>query len=92
MGEFGCVNRATEREQKFQQYYLKYYAKLARTYGVPCIVWDNGSKGHGNEKHAFIDHATGEYCSPEAQAAMEAMVNSYNNDLTLEDVYNSAPK
>ena len=92
MGEFGCVNRATEREQKFQQYYLKYYAKLARTYGVPCIVWDNGAKGHGNEKHAFIDHATGEYCSPEAQAAMEAMVNSYNNDLTLEDVYNSAPK
>ena len=92
MGEFGCVNRATEREQAFQQYYLKYYAKLAKTYFVPSIIWDNGAKGAGNEKHAFIDHGTGEYCSPEAKAAIEAMVDSYKNTLSLEDVYNSAPK
>ena len=92
MGEFGCVNRATEREQAFQQYYLKYYAKLAKTYFVPSIIWDNGSKGAGNEKHAFIDHGTGEYCSPEAKAAIEALVDSYKNTLSLEDIYNSAPK
>ena len=92
MGEFGCVNRATEREQAFQQYYLKYYAKLAKTYFVPSIIWDNGAKGVGNEKHAFIDHSTGEYCSPEAKAAIEALVDSYKNTLSLEDIYNSAPK
>ena len=92
MGEFGCVNRATEREQAFQQYYLKYYAKLAKTYFVPSIIWDNGAKGAGNERHAFIDHGTGEYCSPEAKAAIEALVDSYKNTLSLEDVYNSAPK
>ena len=92
MGEFGCVNRATEREQAFQQYYLKYYAKLAKTYFVPSIIWDNGAKGAGNEKHAFIDHGTGEYCSPEAKAAIEALVDSYKNTLSLEDIYNSAPK
>ena len=92
MGEFGCVNRATAREQAFQQYYLKYYAKLAKTYFVPSIIWDNGAKGAGNEKHAFIDHGTGEYCSPEAKAAIEALVDSYKNTLSLEDVYNSAPK
>ena len=92
MGEFGCVNRATTREQAFQQYYLKYYAKLAKTYFVPSIIWDNGAKGAGNERHAFIDHGTGEYCSPEAKAAIEAMVDSYKNTLSLEDVYNSAPK
>lgn len=91
MGEFGCVNRATAREQAFQQYYLKYYAKLAKTYGVPSIIWDNGAKGAGNEKHAFIDHGTGEYCSPEAEAAIKAMVGSYNDDLTLDDVYRNAP-
>jgi len=91
MGEFGCVNRATEREQAFQQYYLKYYAKLAKTYFVPSIIWDNGAKGAGNEKHAFIDHGTGEYCSPEAKAAIEALVDSYKNTLSLEDIYNSAP-
>ena len=92
MGEFGCVNRATAREQAFQQYYLKYYAKLAKTYFVPSIIWDNGAKGAGNEKHAFIDHGTGEYCSPEAKAAIEALVDSYKNPLSLEDRYNSAPK
>ena len=92
MGEFGCVNRATEREQAFQQYYLKYYAKLAKTYFVPSIIWDNGVKGAGDERHAFIDHGTGEYCSPEAKAAIEALVDSYKNTLSLEDIYNSAPK
>ena len=91
MGEFGCVNRATAREQAFQQYYLKYYAKLSKTYGVPCMIWDNGAKGHGNERHAFINHGTGEYCSSEAQAAIEALIASYTNDLTLEEVYNQAP-
>lgn len=92
MGEFGCVNRATAREQAFQQYYFRYYAKLARMYGVPCMVWDNGAHGAGNERHAFIDHGTGSYCSPEAKAAMEALIGSYNSTQSLEDVYNNAPK
>ena len=92
MGEFGCVNRATAREQAFQQYYFRYYAKLSKMYGVPSILWDNGAKGHGNEKHAFIDHGTGQFCSKEAEAAIKALIDSYNNDLTLEQVYNNAPK
>ena len=92
LGEFGCVNRATEREQKFQQYYFRYFAKLSQIYGVPCMVWDNGAKGAGNERHAFFDHATGDYCSAEAAAAMKALVDSYTNSQTLEDVYNNSPK
>ncbi len=91
LGEFGCVNRATAREQAFQQYYLRYYAKLAKIYGIPSVIWDNGAKGHGNEKHAYFDHATGEYHSPEAKAAIEALVKSYNSSETLEQVYNTAP-
>ena len=92
MGEFGCVNRETEREQKFQQYYFRYYAKLSQIYGVPCMVWDNGAKGAGNEKHAFFDHGTGVYCSDGAKSAMQALVDSYTNTLTLEETYNNAPK
>lgn len=92
MGEFGCVNRSTGREQKFQQYYLKYYAKVAKTYGVPCLIWDNGAKGGGYECHAFIDHGTGEFCSTEAKEAIQALVSSYNNSLTIEDVYRNAPR
>ena len=91
MGEFGCVNRGTEREQAFQQYYLKYYVTAAKTYGVPCFIWDNGAKGAGEEKHAFLDHATGEYCSTGAEAAMRAMTSAYKSAYTLEDIYNQAP-
>lgn len=91
MGEFGCVNRATGREQKFQQYYLKYYAKLAQQYGVPSIIWDNGAAGAGNEKHAFVNHGTGEFCSPEAEAAIQGMIYSYTSNLSLDDIYDSAP-
>ena len=85
------MNRATAREQAFQQYYLKYYTKAAKTYGVPCFIWDNGAKGAGNECHAFFDHATGEYCSDGASAAMRAMVSAYKSSYTLEDIYNQAP-
>ena len=95
MGEFGCVNRGTIRQQVFQQYYLKYFAKLAKDYGVPAIIWDNGAKGAGNECHAFFDHGTGAYCSSEAEAAMKALLESYYNDspeYTLETIYNGAPK
>ncbi len=91
LGEFGCVNRATAREQAFQQYYLKYYAKLSKIYGIPSVIWDNGAKGHGNEKHAYFNHATGEYHSKEAEAAIEAMLKSYKSDETLKDIYDSAP-
>lgn len=91
MGEFGCVNRATEREQAFQQYYLKYFTKAAKSYGVPCFIWDNGADGAGNECHAFIDHATGEYSSAGAEAAIRAMTIAYRSDYSLEDIYNQAP-
>lgn len=91
MGEFGCVNRATELEQKFQQYYLKYYARLAKIYGVPCMLWDNGSKGTGKERHAFIDRTTGNYSSDGAKAAVEALIKSYNSKTSLEALYNVAP-
>ncbi len=92
LGEFGCVNRASAREQSFQQYYLKYYAKLSKMYGIPSMIWDNGAAGSGNERHAFINHGTGEYCSTAAKAAIEALISSYDNVLTLDDVYNNAPK
>jgi hypothetical protein len=56
------------------------------------MIWDNGAKGAGEERHAFIDHGTGEYCSTEAKAAIQALVSSYTNSLTLDDVYRNAPK
>ncbi len=91
LGEFGCVNRESAREQAFQQYYLRYFARLSKLYGVPSVIWDNGAVGAGNECHAFFDHGTGEYSSKESKAAIEALVGSYKSDMTLEEVYNTAP-
>ncbi|MCM1177154.1 MAG: cellulase family glycosylhydrolase [Clostridium sp.] len=95
IGEMGCVNRATEREQKFQQYWFEYVVKAAKTYGMAPFVWDNGAAGTGEERHAFINHGTGEYCSAGAKAAVEVMTRAMNNDdasYTLESVYENAPR
>lgn len=95
MGEMGCVNRSTPREQAFQQYYFEFYAKVARTYGIVPYVWDNGAAGSGNEKHAFINHSTGKYCSNAAKAAMEAFLKGMfteGEDYTLKSIYTNAPK
>jgi len=95
MGEMGCVNRATPREQAFQQYYLEYYAKVARTYGIVPYIWDNGAAGSGTERHAFINHATGNYCSSGAKAAIEAFLKGMfteDENYTLDTVYANAPK
>lgn len=94
MGEMGCVNRASEQEQAFQQYYLEYYAKVARTYGIIPYIWDNGASGSGEERHAFINHGTGTYCSTGAKLAIEAFLRGMfteDEDYTLESVYDSAP-
>lgn len=95
LGEMGCVNRATEREQSFQQYYFEYVVKAAKTYGLSPFVWDNGATGTGEEQHAFINHGTGAYCSTGAQKAVEAMVRAMNtgdDSYTLNYVYANAPK
>lgn len=94
IGEFGCVNRKAERERAFQKYFLEYYCKAAHDAGIPCILWDNGSTGTGNECHGFINHATGAYVGY-AEEVVNTMVNAWNNEdsaYTLQSVYNNAPK
>lgn len=91
LGEFGCVNRESSQDQAFQQYYLRYFAALSRLYGVPSIIWDNGSKSTGRECHGFINHGTGEWQSAAAQKAIQEMLKSYNSDSKLEDIYKTAP-
>lgn len=94
VGEFGCVNRKSEREKAFQKYYLEYYVKAAKDAGVPCILWDNGSTSTGKECHGFFNHASGAYIGY-AEDVIKAMVNAWTNEdntYTLQSVYNSAPK
>lgn len=95
IGEMGCANRATEREQAFQRYWFEYVVKAAKTYGMAPFVWDNGAEGAGSETHAFINHGTGKYASESARKAVETMTKAMNTEdekYTLDSVYANAPK
>ena len=95
LGEYGCSmrNKSDARSWAFYLYYLEYVSKAARTYAIPAMLWDNGSKGWGKERHGYIDHGTGEFTST-SQAPVEAILKGWcTNDesYTLDTVYNSAP-
>lgn len=93
-GECGCVNKTSERSKAFQKYYLEYFSKAARSYGMPCIIWDNGVAQTSNgEAFGYVNHGTGAYIG-NGSAIIPAMAKGQNDSspsYTLESVYNSAP-
>ncbi len=96
MGEFGCSFRSKSdaRPWAFFLYYLEYVVKAAKTYGIAPFLWDNGAKGSGKEKHAYIDHGTGQYIGNSSEP-VNAMVKAWKTDsqsYTLQKVYDSAPR
>ena len=100
MGEFGCSirNKADTKAWAFYLYYMEYFVKCFKTFGISGFLWDNGSLGKGSigygaECHPYIDHATGAYM-PNGEAPVKAMVKAWNtNDAsyTLQSVYDKAP-
>lgn len=94
IGECGCVNKTSERSKAFQKYYLEYFSKAARSYGIPCIIWDNGVAQTSNgEAFGYVNHGTGAYIG-NGSAIIPAMAKGQNDSspsYTLESVYNSAP-
>lgn len=96
IGEFGCSVRAQSnaRAWAFYLYYLEYIVKAARTYGLPCFLWDNGATGSGQEQHGYINHGTGETIG-NSSIPIGVMVNAWNKDsdnYTLQSVFDSAPR
>ena len=97
LGEFGCSMRAKSdtRAWSFYLYYMEYVVKAARTYGLPCYLWDNGGDGSaGQEHHGYIDHGTGKYLgnSAEVIGKIKKAWFTESDGYTLETVYNSAPR
>ena len=95
MGEFGCSMRDKNNSKAwaYYLYYLEYVVKCAKTFGISPILWDNGAKGSGKERHGYIDHGTGQYIG-NSQQAVAAMVKAWKTDsegYTLQTIYNSAP-
>jgi aryl-phospho-beta-D-glucosidase BglC (GH1 family) len=96
LGEFGCSMRAKSdtRAWAFYKYYMEYVVKAAKTYGLPCFLWDNGVDGSGQEKHGYVHHGTGKSIgnSKEVIDIMRKAWFTESEGYTLETVYNSAPK
>ena len=96
VGEFGCSKRAKSdsRAWAFYKYYMEYVVKAARTYNLPCFLWDNGTNGTGQEQHGYIDHGTGGYVgnSKEIVDLIKKAWFTTADGYTLETVYNAAPK
>lgn len=95
IGEFGCSMRSKSdaRAWKFYLYYLEYVVKAAKTYGMSCFLWDNGSDGAGQEQHGYFNHGTGDYIG-NSKEVVDVMVKArFTTDAsyTLDSVYNSAP-
>ena len=96
LGEFGCSVRAKSdtRAWAFYKYYMEYIVKAAKTYGLPCYLWDNGASGSGQEQHGYIHHGSGNPIgnSKEITDLMKKAWFTESESYTLESVYNSAPK
>ena len=96
LGEFGCSMRAKTdtRAWTFYKYYMEYVVKAARTYGLPCFLWDNGVDGSGKEKHGYIHHGTGKPIgnSKEIIDVMKKAWFTTSEGYTLDYVYGTAPK
>ena len=96
VGEFGCSMRSKSnaRAWAFYLYYMEYVVKAAKTYGLPCFVWDNGGTGEGQEQHGYIHHGTGAYLGNggEVVATMRRAWQNEDAAYTLQSVFDSAPK
>ncbi len=96
MGEFGCSMRDWTKTKDWKNflYYLEYFVKCSKSYGLPCFLWDNGNPGYGTEHHAYIDHGTGEYIghSEEAVAVMNKAMYNTDKSYDLDSVYDNAPR
>ena len=96
IGEFGCSMRAQSdaRAWAFYKYYMEYVVKAAKTYCLPCFLWDNGATGNGKEQHGYIHHGNGHYIG-NSKVILDIISNAWNNDsesYTLDAVYAKAPK
>ena len=93
LGEMGCSRHAVA-DFPYQKYYMEYFCKAAADRLLPMYLWDNGAKGVGPERHAYIDHGTGQFVDDDARTLVGLMVKAVttkDDSYTLQGVYDAAP-
>lgn len=94
LGEMGCVRRDNALDEVFRRYYLEYFCRAAREYGIAPIIWDNGAKGTGNENSGMFDRSTGKFLNDDSEQAVRHFTAGYwpsLSELSLSTVYDNAP-
>lgn len=71
IGEFGATEKGNYDARVT---YAREYAKLAKSYGMPCLWWDNNSYGYGAEKFGIFDRNS---CSFKYGRIADAMIEVY---------------
>lgn len=79
IGEFGCCKRADAANEPARLAWLKYFSRMARTYGLSLMLWDNHANAGGKESHSYFDHNNGEVIDDAAATALKAISDGYNN-------------
>lgn len=70
IGETGATNTGNNTEARANWAY--YMSEQSNAYGVPIILWDNGSKGtSGGECHGYINRITNQVMYPEIFEALQ---------------------
>lgn len=67
LDECGYTNKG-KQDERIKAY--TYMITKAKSYGIPCVIWDNGGTGTGGEKLGFINRTTYEWYYPELVKAI----------------------
>lgn len=71
IGEFGATEKGNyEARVK----YAGIYASMAKSYGIPCLWWDNNVTGYGGEKFGIYDRNGGYFIYGDIA---DAIINAY---------------
>ena len=92
VGETGPSNAATDRGNKFRNYYLEYLYRAAREAGLAAFYWDNGAVGKGTDKFGMFDHGDGSVINDSGDAIFSLLRGATCIDpgYSLSWVYGSA--
>jgi endoglucanase len=94
LGEYGCVNQPSELANAYRKYYLEFFCRAANLAGLPMFIWDNNSKGTGNEACGLLDHANGDWIG-EGETLIPMMVQactSTDSSYDFATIWNKSPK
>lgn len=91
VGEMCATRRDNPRDEAFREYWMRYTVRACREYGLQPYIWDNGYPGTGTEQSGLFDRTTGAFLNPDARRTVQQMVETFKPEVTLQDIYNTAP-